>query len=274
MDLVRTDPAWIDAHGVASRGRDCLASMGIYLFNRQTLVDLLTKTDYHDFGNEIFPASIRTHKVQMHLFDGYWEDIGTIRSFYQANLALAAARPAVRSGVGRAADLHAAAISGPLAHRRGHDPQQPDRRRLRYRRRSRDRKQRRRPALPDRPQRHDPQFGHDGGRLLRIARRPGGRPMRRGDRRWASATARSSTARSSTRTAASAATCASPTSAAWKPRTKRRKAMIARRHRGRAEGCRSARRLVVSRLVKAGFANTRSAAASPLRMQCGTPTPS
>ena len=51
---------------------------------------LAAKTDYHDFGKEIFPASIRTHKVQMYLFDGYWEDIGTIRSFYEANLALAA----------------------------------------------------------------------------------------------------------------------------------------------------------------------------------------
>ena len=77
----------------ASRGRDCLASMGIYLFNRQTLVDLLTKTDYHDFGKEIFPTSMRTHKVQVYLFDGYWEDIGTIRSFYQANLDLAARNP-------------------------------------------------------------------------------------------------------------------------------------------------------------------------------------
>jgi glucose-1-phosphate adenylyltransferase len=93
VNLVRTDPAWIDARGLNSNGRDCLASMGIYLFNRQTLIDLLSKTDYHDFGKEIFPTSIRTHKVQMYLFDGYWEDIGTIRSFYQANLELAAERP-------------------------------------------------------------------------------------------------------------------------------------------------------------------------------------
>ena len=84
LALVRTEPAWIDARGIPSRGRDCLASMGIYLFNRDKLVDLLTKTDYHDFGKEIFPASIRTHRVQVHLFDGYWEDIGTIKSFYSA----------------------------------------------------------------------------------------------------------------------------------------------------------------------------------------------
>jgi glucose-1-phosphate adenylyltransferase len=93
MDSMRTDPAWIDARGIVSGGRDQLASLGIYLFNRETLIDVLTKTDYHDFGREIFPASIRSRKVQMHLFDGYWEDIGTIKSFYQCNLDLAASQP-------------------------------------------------------------------------------------------------------------------------------------------------------------------------------------
>jgi len=88
LDLVRTDPQWIDAQGMVSRGRDCLANMGIYLFGRQTLVDVLEKTDYRDFGKEVFPASIRTRHVQVYLFDGYWEDIGTIKSFYQANLEL------------------------------------------------------------------------------------------------------------------------------------------------------------------------------------------
>lgn len=93
LNLVRTDPAWIDARGIPSRGRDCLANMGIYLFNRDALVNVLEKTDYRDFGREIFPASVRTQHVQLHLFDGYWEDIGTIRSFYEANLALAATEP-------------------------------------------------------------------------------------------------------------------------------------------------------------------------------------
>lgn len=93
IQLVRTDPAWIDAQGIPSRGRDCLASMGIYLFNRDTLVEVLEKTDYHDFGKEIFPTSIRARHVQVHLFDGYWEDIGTIRSFFEANLQLATESP-------------------------------------------------------------------------------------------------------------------------------------------------------------------------------------
>jgi glucose-1-phosphate adenylyltransferase len=87
-ELVRTDPAWIDARGIESKGRDCLGNMGIYLFNRDVLIDLLMKSDYQDFGKEVFPMSIRTHNVQAHLFDGYWEDIGTVRSFYEANLEL------------------------------------------------------------------------------------------------------------------------------------------------------------------------------------------
>lgn len=93
LALVRTDPAWIDSRGIESRGREYLASMGIYLFNREVLVNVLTKTDYHDFGKEIFPASIRSRRVQVHLFDGYWEDIGTIEAFYEANLALAQRNP-------------------------------------------------------------------------------------------------------------------------------------------------------------------------------------
>jgi len=87
-ELVRTDPAWIDSRGIKSNGRDCLGNMGIYVFNRDVLIDLLTKSDYEDFGKEVFPMSIRTHNVQAHLFDGYWEDIGTIRSFYDANIDL------------------------------------------------------------------------------------------------------------------------------------------------------------------------------------------
>ncbi len=90
---VRTDPAWIDARGIESGGRDCLASMGNYLFNRDTLVELLEKTDYQDFGKEIFPAAIRAKKVQMHMFDSYWEDIGTIKAFYESNLATLAPTP-------------------------------------------------------------------------------------------------------------------------------------------------------------------------------------
>ncbi len=93
INIVRTDPTWIDSRGVKSKGRDLLASMGIYVFNQQTLVDVLSKTNYADFGREVFPAAVRSRNVQMHLFDDYWEDIGTIRSFYEANLSLASDNP-------------------------------------------------------------------------------------------------------------------------------------------------------------------------------------
>jgi glucose-1-phosphate adenylyltransferase len=93
FNLIRSEPAWLEARGIDSRGRDCLASMGIYLFNRDTLVELLRKSDYQDFGKEVFPMSIRARRVQMYPFDGYWEDIGTIRSFFEANLALARVPP-------------------------------------------------------------------------------------------------------------------------------------------------------------------------------------
>ncbi len=66
-----------------------LGSMGIYLFNVQTLIDLLEETDYTDFGGEVIPQAIRTHKVVGFDFEGYWRDIGTIRSFYETNLSLA-----------------------------------------------------------------------------------------------------------------------------------------------------------------------------------------
>lgn len=92
IDVVRTEPAWIDARGVDSQGRDCLGSMGIYVFNKQVLKEVLDN-EYKDFGKEVFPETIESRHVQMHLFDGYWEDIGTIRSFYDANLSLTAAKP-------------------------------------------------------------------------------------------------------------------------------------------------------------------------------------
>ena len=93
MDSVAMDSNWIDEQGVESRGRDLLASMGIYLFNRDFLVDVLETTDYQDFGKEVFPESIRQRNVHVHLFDGYWEDIGTIGSFYRCNLEMASGHP-------------------------------------------------------------------------------------------------------------------------------------------------------------------------------------
>jgi glucose-1-phosphate adenylyltransferase len=66
-----------------------IASMGIYVFKTQALIDLLKKyPDYTDFGKEIIPAASADHNIQAYLFNSYWEDIGTIEAFYDANLAL------------------------------------------------------------------------------------------------------------------------------------------------------------------------------------------
>jgi glucose-1-phosphate adenylyltransferase len=71
-----------------AEGRLYLASMGIYLFNKKLLYDLLEGNDRTDFGKEIIPQSINEHKVVSYQYEGYWTDIGTIPSFFEANLEL------------------------------------------------------------------------------------------------------------------------------------------------------------------------------------------
>jgi glucose-1-phosphate adenylyltransferase len=94
VEPLRTPPEWLAQRGLAAGDRPYLASMGIYVFRDQVLFDLLRAPPLAtDFGKEIFPRSIRTHHVQAHLFDGYWEDLGTIRSYHEANLALASDQP-------------------------------------------------------------------------------------------------------------------------------------------------------------------------------------
>ena len=61
--------------------------MGIYVFNRQVLIDALAN-DYDDFGKHIIPAALQKYRVFAYIFQGYWEDIGTVRAFFEANLAL------------------------------------------------------------------------------------------------------------------------------------------------------------------------------------------
>jgi glucose-1-phosphate adenylyltransferase len=73
--------------------RPYLGSMGLYIFNTEVLVDLLENTAYADFGSQIIPNALSTHNVFGFDFDDYWEDIGTIRSFYETNLRLAQPNP-------------------------------------------------------------------------------------------------------------------------------------------------------------------------------------
>jgi len=71
-----------------SEGRNYLASMGIYIFNRDLLIELMNNPDTIDFGKEIIPQSIDKHPVLSYQYEGYWTDIGNIDSFFEANLGL------------------------------------------------------------------------------------------------------------------------------------------------------------------------------------------
>lgn len=90
-------PDWVSDTGDAmqAQGRKYLASMGIYIFNRKLLFDLLQDdfADATDFGKEIIPQSIENKKVVSYQYDGYWTDIGNIYSFFEANLGLTADLP-------------------------------------------------------------------------------------------------------------------------------------------------------------------------------------
>jgi len=89
---------WVSDTGaeMQKQGRNYLASMGIYIFNRELLFDLLMTehASATDFGKEIMPDSIDKHKVASYQYDGYWTDIGNIYSFFEANLALTDEVPA------------------------------------------------------------------------------------------------------------------------------------------------------------------------------------
>jgi len=72
----------------SASGRTHLASMGVYLFNWEVLNELLANTTFEDFGREVIPFAIKQKEVFGYFFDGYWADIGTIRSFFEAQLDL------------------------------------------------------------------------------------------------------------------------------------------------------------------------------------------
>ncbi|MBN4066988.1 glucose-1-phosphate adenylyltransferase [Simkania negevensis] len=89
LSSLRTPQTLFHTHNIPyTKGKDYLASMGIYLFKRKALFDLLTNNEGNDFGNHLIPAQIEKGRAYAYPHLGYWEDIGTIKSFYNANLAL------------------------------------------------------------------------------------------------------------------------------------------------------------------------------------------
>ena len=94
LQQLRVEPEVFTSRGIEPDGREYIASMGIYIFNREALQNVLQDDSNVDFGRDIIPKSIQTLPVSAYFFDGYWEDIGTIRSFYSANIALTDTAPA------------------------------------------------------------------------------------------------------------------------------------------------------------------------------------
>ena len=90
LEAMQVDTSLMGLSAEEAARRPYLASMGIYVFSRDTLFDLLSKNpNFTDFGKEIIPAALeRGDRLQTYLFDDYWEDIGTIGAFYEANMAL------------------------------------------------------------------------------------------------------------------------------------------------------------------------------------------
>jgi glucose-1-phosphate adenylyltransferase len=92
LDEMRLPKEWYSKLGVEGDEEFFLASMGIYVFNRDVLLKLLDNT-MADFGKHIIPGAIKSHRVFSYIFQGYWEDIGTIRNFFEANLNLVTELP-------------------------------------------------------------------------------------------------------------------------------------------------------------------------------------
>ncbi len=95
LAAMRMNTSALGLSAVEAERRPFLASMGIYVFDRRHLFELLERyPEATDFGKEIIPAALASGaRLQSHLFDGYWEDIGTVRAFYEANLALTEDHP-------------------------------------------------------------------------------------------------------------------------------------------------------------------------------------
>ena len=92
LDSLKLNPESYSRLGIEGNEEFLLASMGIYVFNRDLIVRLLDNT-HTDFGKHIIPGAIANHRVFSYVFQGYWEDIGTIRSFFEANLDLISELP-------------------------------------------------------------------------------------------------------------------------------------------------------------------------------------
>lgn len=88
LEEMRVPEAAFKPFHLKAAGRTHLASMGVYIFNWEVLKEMLENTDFEDFGREVIPFAIKQKKVYGYFFDGYWQDIGTIRSLFDVHLDL------------------------------------------------------------------------------------------------------------------------------------------------------------------------------------------
>jgi glucose-1-phosphate adenylyltransferase len=97
LESFRLDPHWYPKLDIEGEQEYWLASMGIYVFNRDVLIKLLENPEWTDFGKHVIPQAIVSrspeYRVFSYVFQGYWEDIGTIRSFFEANIDITSELP-------------------------------------------------------------------------------------------------------------------------------------------------------------------------------------
>jgi glucose-1-phosphate adenylyltransferase len=94
IDAFTTPEATFKKYGLQSKDKPLLASMGVYLFNRDVLEDILeNQKDWIDFGKHIIPLSLKVRRAFAYVFSGFWEDIGTVRSYYEVHMQMVGQNP-------------------------------------------------------------------------------------------------------------------------------------------------------------------------------------
>jgi glucose-1-phosphate adenylyltransferase len=94
LEQLRASPAWLEQRRLGGRGREYLANMGIYVFRSRALLELFRlHPTANDLVTQIVAHSLQQRRVQAYPFAGYWDDLGTIASYHEANLALASSHP-------------------------------------------------------------------------------------------------------------------------------------------------------------------------------------
>ena len=89
LSQLTTPSTLFEEFGISAEGKPYLASMGVYVFNADVLIFLLREhLEWIDFGKQLIPGALAQHRVYAHMFDGFWEDIGTVRSYYDVSIAM------------------------------------------------------------------------------------------------------------------------------------------------------------------------------------------